>query len=183
MPKVLKTVGGRDYIFSGKINRPFGLKGELLITWNNGRAPVEPGEGVVYIEVRSADVNNSKSRLRPCRLLSDKRHARFNIVALEGINSREDARTYTGGSVWVLKEDLSPLGRDEYYVFQLVGMRVETIEGEYLGEIAEVFSNKGADIYMIKRGKEEILIPAIGDIIREVDVKKGVMKVRMMEEW
>jgi 16S rRNA processing protein RimM len=78
-------------------------------------------------------------------------------------------------------EEAMPLGEDEYYVYQIVGLDVWTAEGEYLGRISEVLFTGANDVYVVQGEKGEILIPAIEDVVLEVDLDGGRLTVELME--
>ena len=62
------------------------------------------------------------------------------------------------------------LPADEYYIHDLVGCEVVTAQGRLLGTLTSVLTNPANDVYVIGQGKAEILLPAIKDVVREVDV-------------
>ena len=75
---------------------------------------------------------------------------------------------------------MAPLPEGYYYVFELVGLRIETIDGEYVGILQDVITAGGADdVYVVKRAgkdgksQDEVLIPAIRQIVKEIDVEGG----------
>ena len=70
-----------------------------------------------------------------------------------------------------------PLPEDHYYHFQLVGLEVRTTGGEYLGIISEVLSGQSNDTYVVHGTDGELLIPAIEDVIKLVDLAQGYMKI------
>lgn len=170
-----KSFEGDDYVVSGRIRRAFGVKGELLVEWNNGASPVKAGGGSVYLERRGAE------GLGEFPIISDRRHGRYNVVLLGGIDSREDAEAFKGSRIWVKKDTLQILGDGEYYAYQLIEMRVETTDGEYLGKIKKIFPTGSNDVYVVRDGGRELLIPAISDVVKEVDIEKGVMKIWLIE--
>jgi len=76
-------------------------------------------------------------------------------------------------------EDAVPLEEGEYYHFQLVGMHVTTEDGETLGDIVDVFTAPGAnDVYVIHGSRGEILIPAIEDVVIDLNVAAGRVVIR-----
>ena len=74
-----------------------------------------------------------------------------------------------------------PLGEDEYYVYQIVGLDVWTGEGEHLGRVSEVLFTGANDVYVVQGEKGEILIPAVEDVVLEVDLASGRLTVELME--
>lgn len=103
------------------------------------------------------------------------------ILKFQGIDSSVAARDLVGESVTVSQVSIPLLREGEYYHYQLVGMRVLTEDGEYLGQVREILETGSNDVYVVSGESGEVLIPALVDVIREVQVTKGVMVVRLLE--
>ena len=76
---------------------------------------------------------------------------------------------------------LPPLSEGEYYHFQLIGLSVETKEGEPLGTLSAIFETPGNDVYVVESGEKELLIPAVEDVICEVDLQSRKLIVDLPE--
>ena len=74
-----------------------------------------------------------------------------------------------------------PLEQDEYYEYQIIGLAVWTTGGEYLGTVDEVISTGANDVYVVRGEEREILIPAIEDVVLEINLAQGRMVVELME--
>jgi 16S rRNA processing protein RimM len=75
---------------------------------------------------------------------------------------------------------VEPLPEGHYYIFQLVGSRVYTTGGEFLGILTEVLTTGANDVYVVKgTGKKEILIPALKDVVRKIDLARREMTVAL----
>ena len=99
------------------------------------------------------------------------------IIKFSTIDCAEDARQLRGKSIDIPQSQLHPLPKDHYYHFQLIGLRVVTTGGEPLGEIKEILAGKSSDTYVVQGTEGEILIPAIEDVIRSVDLERGLMEI------
>ncbi|MFO7918467.1 MAG: ribosome maturation factor RimM [Anaerolineae bacterium] len=95
------------------------------------------------------------------------------LLQLKGIDSRNQAERLRNTSVYVSIEDALPLGKDQYYYHQIEGLTAFTIEGEKLGYVAEILRTGSNDVYVIRGGQKEILIPVIRGVIREIDIEEG----------
>jgi 16S rRNA processing protein RimM len=73
------------------------------------------------------------------------------------------------------------LPEGEYYWRDIIGLNVYTEEGKLLGQIESVFPTGSNDVYVCKGEEREILLPAIADVIRKIDVTRRVMIVRLLE--
>jgi 16S rRNA processing protein RimM len=72
------------------------------------------------------------------------------------------------------------LGEGEFFHHQIVGLRVETTDGEQLGKVAEVLETGADDVYVVRGNLGEILLPAISDVVERIDLAEGRMTVRLL---
>jgi len=72
--------------------------------------------------------------------------------------------------VSVRQSDAVPLASNEFYIHDLLGCEVVTEDGQTLGKITNILSNPANDIYVVGAGKDEILLPAVRDVIKSVDI-------------
>ena len=81
----------------------------------------------------------------------------------------------------VPETDLNPLPEGTFYHFQLVDIEVYTDEDEHLGQIAEIIETPGNDVYIVRKTNErDLLLPAIEDVILDVDVESSRMTVHLL---
>lgn len=163
-----------ELVVAGRVRRAWGVKGQLTVDWSDGSCPTLEDGGKIFLR-------DKEGTLSEFVVTKDHRHGSCNIVTLKNLSSPEEARKYNGADILVGKEGLPALKEDEFYTYQLIDMKVETTEGEYLGEIKSVFSTGSNDVYVVKKGAHEILIPAIKDVVKKVDVGAGLMIVELME--
>ena len=114
------------------------------------------------------------------------RHMRFHqgkaLVSLEGITDRTAALQLRGREVILPLSQLPELEQDEYYVAQLIGLNVETIEGILLGQVADVIFTGANEVYVVRGGPHgEILLPALESVIPSIDLDQGRMLVSLPE--
>lgn len=103
------------------------------------------------------------------------------ILKFKGIDDINDVEKYRQSTLWVTRENATPLNEDEWYVADLFGMKVTSDEGEDLGTITDVLQTGANDVYVVeKKGSKEILIPAIKQCILEVDVEAQTMLVHLL---
>lgn len=105
---------------------------------------------------------------------------RFVRMKLAGIERREDAQRLRGEYLQVATGELKDLGEGEFYRFQLLGLCVRGIDGRELGRIVDVFSSPANDVYVVQGPLGEILVPAIDDIVRSVDMEQREMTIEMV---
>ena len=106
----------------------------------------------------------------------------FAILKFKGYDNINDIEKYKGKELWVTRENAVPLEEDEYYIADLIGLKVVSDEGDELGELTDVLQTGANDVYCVrmKNGKEA-LFPAIAECVQNVDLEKGIMVVHVME--
>jgi 16S rRNA processing protein RimM len=102
-------------------------------------------------------------------------------LKLEGVEDRNAADSLRGLRISVPCESLEPLPEGEYYWEDLIGLAVATEDGKPLGRIESIFPTGSNDVYVCKAGGREILLPAIADVIRSVDIQAGTVIVRLLK--
>jgi 16S rRNA processing protein RimM len=94
-------------------------------------------------------------------------------VCLEGVSGVDDAAVLRGAIVMVTVAALPPTTASEFYYFQAIGCQIVTTTGRPLGIIEEVFSNGANDVWVVRRGSAEHLVPVIEDIVKGMDLAAG----------
>jgi 16S rRNA processing protein RimM len=107
-------------------------------------------------------------------------HKSVLLLKLEGCDDRSAAEGLRGMLVQVPLEDAVPLKEDEYYHFQAIGVRVETTDGEPLGEIVEVLETGANDVFVVQGPRGEVLVPVISDVVVDWDVAAKRMRVQLL---
>jgi 16S rRNA processing protein RimM len=105
----------------------------------------------------------------------------FLILKLGGIEDRDAVVGVTGFSVWMPSDRMAKLPPGEYYWSEIIGLQVVTEEGQVLGRIDAVFPTGSNDVYVCRKEGHEILIPAIGDVVRKIDTDQAIMVVRLLK--
>ena len=85
-----------------------------------------------------------------------------------------------GELLYIHRDSATRLPRGSYYEHDVVGLRVETGKGRVLGEVAEILRTGANDVYVVRGELGEILIPAIGHVVKRVDVPGGRIVVELM---
>lgn len=104
------------------------------------------------------------------------------ILKFKGYDNINDIEKYRGKDLWITRDQAVPLGEDENFVADLIGLRVVTDEGENLGVMKDVMFTGANDVYVVERENgKELLLPAIRDCILDVDLEAGIMKVHVLD--
>lgn len=82
--------------------------------------------------------------------------------------------------VQVPVEEAVPLDPDEYYHFQIIGVNVETEAGESLGKVVQVLETGANDVFVVRGPLGEVLLPAIDEVVRGLDLATGRMVVHLL---
>lgn len=103
------------------------------------------------------------------------------ILKFAGINDINEVEKYKGSKLYVTRENALELGEDEYYFADLAGLRAETEEGQLLGTVKDILQTGANDVYVIEREHQaDLLIPAIKDCVRQIDIEGGRMVVHLL---
>ncbi|MEZ4833638.1 MAG: ribosome maturation factor RimM [Caldilineaceae bacterium] len=107
------------------------------------------------------------------------------LICFDHITNREEAEALRGNWIFIAEEDAAELDEDTYYVHQIVGLTAQTADGAILGTVKDVLVTGANDVYLVApaegvNGGKEILLPAIGDVIVDVDVAGGRLTVNLL---
>lgn len=102
------------------------------------------------------------------------------VLKLIGVNDRDQAENLQGRYVRVPGDQLAELEEDQYYLFQIIGLRAVTEEGRELGTISDVLQTGANDVYVVPTANGELLLPAIGEVIKQVDLASGKLTVHLL---
>ena len=163
-----------DWIEAGAIVRPHGLKGEVVV--DLARDLLE-----VVTESMKLRVTGRREGERVLTVERARNHKARKVVQFKGVSTVEDAEALRGWSVWLTRKQIGPLEEDRWFVQDIVGIDVYTDEDEYLGKLAEVMHMPGNDVYVVRNGEKEILLPVIDDVIMSTDIDSGRMVIHLME--
>ena len=160
-------------VLVGRVLRPRGLTGELQVEpFSDSPNRFAAGE-VLFLA-------GQQYRLEYALQWNDARRKDDSVVLkLEGIDSVEGAAVLRGESIFVTRDSAPPLPQGQYYYFQLLEMEVYTSEGEHLGRISEIMETGSNDVYVVTKGTQEILIPALDDVITAVDLDTRRMVIHL----
>ena len=105
----------------------------------------------------------------------------FVILKFKGYDTINEIECYKGKELYVTRENAVALEKDEYFIADLIGMKVLDEEENLIGRLTDVIETGANDVYCVETGEgKEILIPAIRDCILSVDPEAGEMRVHLM---
>ncbi len=133
-----------------------------------------------FKELKRVILDNGRTKeefiIETCR-----RYKQQLLIKFDKINDLDSARQYHGALIKITGDQLYPLPEGYYYHFQLQGMQVEDLELGRLGELVDILETGANDVYVIKSQQYgEVLIPAIKDVILDVDLESNRMRVKLL---
>ena len=156
-------------IVVGRILGPVGLEGELRVEVSSD-VPDRFAPGSEF------HIGDSSYRVQDARTT-----AKGLRIKLLGVTSHKAAMALNGKYVYVPEKDVPPPPEHTYYYYQVLGMRVVTSGGEELGVVTDILSTGANDVYVVKGDARETLVPALADVVLEVDVPGQRMVVDLPE--
>ncbi len=122
-----------------------------------------------------------KDAYRPLKVDRVRYFKEMVILKFEGYDSIEAVQGLVKSELFVERKDGVPLAENEYYIADLIGLKVYSADDEYYGTISDVMQTGANDVYCVTGAKHgEILIPAIRQCIRKVDLREDKMIVDLL---
>jgi len=152
----------------GRINGLFGVQG-----WVKVFSHARPREAIIGYSPWLVKLGGE---WREVKVEEGRAQGKGVVAKLAGYDDRDQAGQLIGAEIAIRLEQLPPLKKGEYYWAQLVGLEVVNLAGERLGKVDHLFDTGANDVMVVRNGRERWL-PATADVIREVDLEAGVIRV------
>jgi len=168
----------KDFVLIGKIAGVHGVRGNVkVVSYADTPDIFETERPFLVIDARGSSHTHTIDWVKP--------HKRGLLMAFHDVQDREGAETLLQAEIYIKRSELPALEEDTYYWFELIGLSVIDSDGVFLGRIESVVETGSNDVYVVKdedRGDAyEVLVPALGSVVRSVDLEKGVMTVELPE--
>ena len=167
-------VSPENLLLVGKVIRPHGLGGLLKIFSHAQSVETFLKAGSIFLKLDPEEFQEHT-------VVSIKKHRNVFLFKLEGLNSLEEAEMYRGAEILIRKDSLIREDEEEYFWFELIGLRAYLENGRYIGILSNILNTGSNDIYIVSEGKKEILIPAVHDVIKKIDLETGEIIIAEME--
>lgn len=164
----------KAHILIGKIVGIHGIRGGLRIA-SYAESDALFAAGLMIF------MKNPDDQMIPHTITEAAPHKRGILLHLEEIRDREQAETLAGCDLFVRKSDLPLPEEGSYYWHDLIGISVFDAEIGFLGKLTAVMPTGSNDVYVVKHGKKETLIPAIASVVTEINLETRIMHVRLPE--
>jgi 16S rRNA processing protein RimM len=163
-----------DLFEIGRILKPRGLKGQMRCF--SYLESDELRKSLKEVRIIPPEGEPQSYRLRDISFAG-----KFFFLSLDGVDTQEKAQKLAGAEILAAVSVLAPLGDGEYYWHDIIGLDVVTEEGQTLGQVKEIFSTGSNDVYVCRNGEQEVLLPAIADVICRIDLVEKRMVVHLLE--
>ena len=163
-----------EYFEIGQIVNTSGLKGILKIKPFTDDIKKFSNLKTIYIKTKNGLTEFKIEQVRYVKNMV--------MLKLAGIDTVEEAEKYRNLYIKILRDKEEELEEGSYYVVDILGCKVNTDANQELGKIVDVFQTGSNDVYVVKdeQGKQ-ILLPAIKEVIKNVDVKNKIITVHLLE--
>jgi 16S rRNA processing protein RimM len=159
-----------DRIKVGKITTAVGIKGEVKVyPYTDSAKRFEELEGV-YADDTFMKIENVRYQKN------------LVILKFQGVNDRNTAESLRDRFLCIDRSELRELDEDEYFIFDLIGMEAVDQDNVHIGVVTDVIQNTAQDLYEIKKDDgKKYLVPAVYEIVTDIDINSGIMKINPIE--
>ena len=169
------TTAQTDLVTIGKIERHFGVRGEFKVrSLSDVPGRLDHLKQVQVLETTGQMVERTVTHVR--------RAGSTYIMSLAGVTTPEEAGMLRGGLIQVPRVPASALSADVYFECDLVGMTVENERGDEVGVLETILEIPDNRVFVVRKGTEEVLIPAAKSFVTSVDLQRRRMMVRGIDE-
>lgn len=175
-----------DMLRVGVISSTHGIKGEVKVYPTTDEPKRFSELKKVYLDYCKQGIKGVKERKCIELEISNARYFKqFVILKFKGIDNINDVEEYKGMDIYVTREDALPLEEGEYYICDLIGLKVMDDTDKEVGILKDVLQTGANDVYVVQAndnfGSKELLLPVIDECILDVNLDKKEVKVHIME--
>ncbi|MGI6038466.1 MAG: ribosome maturation factor RimM [Limnochordia bacterium] len=164
----------------GQLLAPHGLRGEMRV-WPLTDGPER------FTELERVYLIEGEEPIQALYIEGVRFHKNLVIVKFQDLDTIDAVEPFRQRYIAIPEGEVRPLPPDRYYLFQLQGLQVYSLEGEFLGEIVDVYQAGGNDVYVVQappgvtRNKDHrFLLPAAKEFIKKVDLEAGRMEIKVI---
>lgn len=163
-----------NFLEVGQIVNSYGIKGELKVVPYTDDITRFDELKTIYIQIGK--------ELKKYEIEGVKYHKNNVLMKLKGIDDINDTEQFRNCYLKIKREDAVKLPEDTYFIVDLIGIDVYEENGTSIGKIVDIFPTGSNDVYVVKDelGKQ-ILLPAIGEVIKNVDISNKKMIVNIIK--
>jgi len=164
----------KNLIVIGKVTATHGVRGQLKIVPYSGEfESISAQRNIVLL--------GPDGETETVEIVASSVHGKKLLVTLKSYDNINQVQHLVGREICTERAQLPELPEGEYYWCDLIGLKVVTTEGKHLGELFDIMPTGCNDVYLVRAGAQEYLIPAIEDVVVDVNLDTGVMTVSPLE--
>lgn len=149
----------------GIIKKTFGIKGAVRIKTYSGEGRCLSPNIYIFVEKKAGDYQKLK-------VVSSKQFKDFFVVQFEGLSTANEAEELVGCSIFIDRSCFPELKEDEYYWIDLLGSKVYGLDNQFLGVLENIIETGGVDVFEIRDGERELLIPFSKKFVKSIDLQE-----------
>lgn len=165
-----------NYYQIGKIVNTHGIKGEVRVqaTTDFPEKRFAPHEKVYAFK--------DGKMVKELTIKTHRKHKNFDLLSFEGFPDINLVESLKGDDLKISEEQQDQLENGEYYYHQIVGLKVFDLDNNEIGVIKEILQPGANDVWVVERQeKSDLLLPAIQDVIKDIQVENGKVIIDMLE--
>jgi 16S rRNA processing protein RimM len=166
-----------DYLVVARVVRAHGIRGDLACEIVTEFPQRFRRTRVVHLTPKAGV--RRRYPVERARVVSRGGHTQV-VLKLEGIDDRAAAEAVRGALVEVPDSGAWKLPRGRFYHHQIVGLRVRTVDGSELGEVAEILETGANDVYVVMTPCGEMLIPAVKQVVKRISPDRGEIVIELL---
>ena len=157
----------------GVISKPHGIKGEVRVH------PLIDCPDIIKAGTECRLIVNGNERT--VEIMQARLHSDVLIVKIKEVNDRNEAESLRGAEFVISEDELPDRDDGSFYAFQLIGLKVVAVDGRNIGVVTDIMETPGQVTYVIDAGGREVLIPAVEEFVKDVNLNTGVIKILPIE--
>lgn len=165
-----------DLLQVGAVTTTHGVRGEVKVF-----PTTDDRNRFKKLKTVLLDLGKDRQELLELQITQVKFFKNLVILKFKDYDNINDVEGWRGRPLYVTRAQAVPCEKDEYYIADLIGLTVVSEEGEELGTLSDVLTTGANDVYVVSSpGRKDLLLPAILDCIRRVDLETGQMTVHVL---
>jgi len=162
-----------DWFEIGIITKPQGINGELRVLPTTDDPTRFGLLDQIILRLHGKETTH--------KIISARLHKGFVLVKLDDVTDRNQAEKLVRGVLVIPRSEALNLDADEFFIRDLIGLAVKTEDETILGKIKDVFPTGANDVYIIENKEKSFMIPAIKDVVLDVNLESRFIVVRLIE--
>jgi 16S rRNA processing protein RimM len=165
------TAGGPAFLVVGKVRRPHGVHGEVVAEIYTDFPERLSPKKAIYLGEKHGKLF----------IASQRPHNEGLLLGFKGVTTPEQAGRYRNQILSIAASEASELPEGEFYFHKLLDLEVVDEAGNPLGTLTEILETGANDVYVVTASAgRELLLPAIPEVVLDVDLDAKTMKVRLL---